>query len=122
MINIHGMVACGKRGGPTYLETVRVDTVTLSCPRGYVPCSEFTIPSDTICIEPERKKPDCPIIDMFLVKESAMNLWKDSFEFTAKNFGNFSDKDKTRLAYSKTHTRNKVVNNGEPVIDTVINT
>ena len=87
MTSIYDMVACGKRGGPTYLETVRVDTVTLSCPQGYVPCSEFTIPSDTICIEPERKRLDCPIIDMFLVKDSMVEFWGENYEYTNVSFG-----------------------------------
>ena len=42
MTAITGFTACAKRGGPTFLETVRVDPVSRICPRGYVKCSPNT--------------------------------------------------------------------------------
>ena len=50
MNRIVDKLPCGKRGGPNFLETVRVDKGTLRCPSGYMPCSIYTNPTDTICI------------------------------------------------------------------------
>ena len=61
-----GKIICGKRGGPTFLETVRVEKKTRKCPEGYVACSRFTGLTETICIEPD-KIDDCPIIDFLAI-------------------------------------------------------
>ena len=39
MTSITDMVACAKRGGPNFLDTIRPDPKTLKCPYSYVPCS-----------------------------------------------------------------------------------
>ena len=36
---IADVLPCGKRGGPNFIETVRVDKNTLRCPTGLEPCS-----------------------------------------------------------------------------------
>ena len=45
-----GIVICGKRGGPTFVETVRVDPISLKCPEDFTPCSALTPPSETVCV------------------------------------------------------------------------
>ena len=40
MTSLSGMTACGRRGGPNFVETVRVDPYTLECPQGLEPCSD----------------------------------------------------------------------------------
>ena len=51
MTSITGKIACGKRGGPTFLESIRVDPETEECPRTYVPCSAITEADDTVCVK-----------------------------------------------------------------------
>ena len=46
-----GMISCGKRGGPTFLETVRVDPMTKECPRGLVPCNYNSPADETVCVK-----------------------------------------------------------------------
>ena len=65
-----GMVVCGKRGGPTFIETNRVDPVTKLCARGLVPCSHTSPPGETVCVKEYEKEFECPILDLFIVKES----------------------------------------------------
>ena len=69
MTAINGMVACGKRGGPTFLETVRVDSVLMTCPEGYEPCSVETSPSETICMPLGSDMSECPILDLVIFNE-----------------------------------------------------
>ena len=69
MTSLSGMTACGRRGGPNFVETVRVDPYTLECPQGLEPCSEFTNANDTVCMEPYKKEYECPIIDLFVIKD-----------------------------------------------------
>ena len=53
MTNIAGMIACGKRGGPTFMNTIRVDPVTKECPQDTIPCSPYSDNTSTICIDPD---------------------------------------------------------------------
>ena len=69
MTSIDGMVACGKRGGPNFVDTVRVDPVTLKCPGGYEPCSYETNPSETVCLSKKIDKSQCPILDIVIISE-----------------------------------------------------
>lgn len=63
-----GIVICGKRGGPNFIETVRVNPGSLKCPKGFTPCSELTPPSETVCVEIDAdKESKCPIIDLFAI-------------------------------------------------------
>ena len=66
MTTIGGAIICGKRGGPTFTETKRVDNFSLKCPPGTELCSDATSPTNSICIAPESKS-DCPIIDLVIV-------------------------------------------------------
>ena len=70
MTAMSDMIACGKRGGPNFLETIRPDPLTYSCPRNYVPCSVFTNYNDTICVKEYERDYECPVIDMFIVHEA----------------------------------------------------
>ena len=67
MTVISDNIACAKRGGPSFLETVRVDPNTLKCPRNYVPCSMYTLATDTVCVKEYEAEFECPIIDLFVV-------------------------------------------------------
>ena len=78
MTSITGFTACAKRGGPTFLETVRVDPRTRVCPRGYVPCSTNTDRSDTVCVRDYEKEHECPIIDIVVIHENNIALYKSS--------------------------------------------
>jgi len=49
------------------LETIKVVPETGECPRSYVPCSNYTGPTDTICVKEYEKEFECPIIDLFVV-------------------------------------------------------
>ena len=70
MNRIVDKLPCAKRGGPNFIETVRVNNRTLKCPSGYMPCSIYTNPTDTICIPNDADKDaECPILDMFVVHE-----------------------------------------------------
>ena len=48
------MKLCGKRGGPTFLETVKVDPETLKCPEGTILCSEASDATEAVCMEPDK--------------------------------------------------------------------
>jgi hypothetical protein len=53
MTSFIGKVACAKRGGPTFLETVRVDPETKECPEDLVACSDYTTAENTVCVKDE---------------------------------------------------------------------
>ena len=73
MTSINGKVACAKRGGPNFLETIRPDPVTKECPRNHVPCSIYTNYTDTVCVKEYELDFECPIIDMFVVHENLID-------------------------------------------------
>ena len=66
MTNIAGMTLCAKRGGPSFIETIRVDTSTLKCPEGTVPCSQKSDASNTVCMAPSELE-QCPILDIMVI-------------------------------------------------------
>ena len=76
MTETYGKIICGKRGGPTFLETVRVEKKTRKCPENYVACSRFTGLTETVCIEPD-KIDDCPIIDLLAINNYSERAWKE---------------------------------------------
>ena len=87
MTSLSGKVACAKRGGPTFLETVRVDPASNECPRGYEPCSPYTSANDTVCVEPYKKEHECPIIDLMVVQDTSIPRMKASgFEVTDEGY------------------------------------
>ena len=51
MTAIGDHIPCAKRGGPTFVETIRVDKDTFKCPEPYQPCSNLTTPDETVCVE-----------------------------------------------------------------------
>lgn len=65
MTKIINVLPCGKRGGTSFINSVRVDPETLKCPQGLEPCSYFTKATDTICVKFEDKESECPILDVF---------------------------------------------------------
>ena len=108
MTAITDRVACAKRGGSNFLETVRPNYNTLECPRNYVPCSIFTTANDTVCVKEYEKDFECPIIDMFVVHENLIPyLTENGFEVTEDGYvqeGGY----KTHIAFSKKTTRKEV--------------
>ena len=104
MTSIQNRTACAKRGGPNFLETVRVDRRTGRCPKGYVACSPFTAQTDTVCMLPGQEY-NCPIIDLFVVHETMTTYLKlNGFSVTEMGYpqdGNFE----TFIAFSKYTTR-----------------
>ena len=76
MTSITDRIVCAKRGGPIFLETIRVNPTTGICPRGLVPCSKVTSMTDTVCIDPNERKEKCPIIDIFAVNETQADFFR----------------------------------------------
>lgn len=64
------MVVCGKRGGPNFIDSVRIGSGENRCPEGLQPCSKQTQISETICMEPEKIPAECPILDLVLATKS----------------------------------------------------
>ena len=129
MTNIAGMTACGKRGGPNFLETIRVDSQTKRCPRGTVPCSNYSDSTDTVCVEKDMTD-ECPIIDILVIYSESMDYYKKlGYQVTSKgwlssqestNSQESDDSYLTYLAFSKVKARVEV--GYSAVISTTINT
>lgn len=113
-----GFIACGKRGGPNFLETIRVDLMTKKCPDDLTPCSNFTAPDDTVCVKPYSVRFECPIIDVYIASEAELtDLLKRGYAATKLNYIN----PIKYLVFSKNATRDSLqVHN--PIIGTAINT
>ena len=75
MIGTEGVIICGKRGGPSFIEMKRVNPITLTCPRGFIPCSTETKATETVCLTPEQVPAECPIIDLVLVSDADLLGW-----------------------------------------------
>ena len=72
MTQLNGMILCGKRGGKSFINQTRVRPYKRTCANGLLPCSFHTSQTDTICVAPERKAEDCPILDIaFITKEKS---------------------------------------------------
>ena len=114
---------CAKRGGPSFMNTTRVDPALLRCPSGFSPCSRETKHTETICLEPERIPTDCPIIDMMLVKESEALSWQAD-GYTVIQSPRFvpikPDQAPRVLAFTKDKFRNYV--SGGPIMEIITNT
>ena len=71
MTNISGMKLCGKRGGNSFIDEVRVEPFTRKCPKNYEPCSPNTDATDTICVDASsgpNYKEKCPILDIVFIE------------------------------------------------------
>jgi len=87
MTSISDRTACAKRGGPNFLETKRVDSVTGECPPGLVRCSPWTSRTDTVCMKESELKEKCPIIDLFVVHEAMVPYLKENgFNITTTGY------------------------------------
>lgn len=69
MTGTEGVIFCGKRGGPSFINGTRVDPSTMLCPKGYMPCLNDKKATEKVCLEPERIPADCPIIDLVLLTD-----------------------------------------------------
>ena len=69
------MTACGKRAGPSLMDTVRIDAETFKCPIGYEPCSRETSPSETVCWPFGKNKVECPILDILVISIDSEPAW-----------------------------------------------
>lgn len=123
MSNLNGVIACAKRGGNDFLSSVRPNPknfINIQCPDDYVPCSNLTSRSETICVT---KLANCPILDILLIDESFASTWESKgYTVSDKSFGN-SEGTNSKLAFSKTtNTRYGIVGALEPIIDTAMNT
>ena len=76
MTNISGMVVCAKRGGPTFMETKRVDPFSLKCPRGTTPCLPNSHPA-TVCLEEEKHSTECPIVDILIIYNKDIEIYEN---------------------------------------------
>jgi len=74
MTDFMSKVACAKRGGPSFLETVRVDPESKECPEDFVPCSDYTTADNTVCVKEKKNEAEtyseCPIIDIGFIEAS----------------------------------------------------
>ena len=70
MTQLEGVRICGRRGGQSFLNTVRPNKDGV-CPDKTIPCSKNTSPENTICVEPGATENgisnDCPITEIKLV-------------------------------------------------------
>lgn len=64
MTKIYGVSFCARRGGSTFLDTVRVDPQVNSCPGDLKPCTQDTRATETTCVS---DLADCPILDIMVV-------------------------------------------------------
>ena len=65
MGQLNGVRFCGRRGGLPFVDVLRPDPKTLNCPKGSEPCSNFTKPSNTICMSPDLiENGICPITSL----------------------------------------------------------
>ena len=104
---------CAKRGGPSFIDTIRVEPVTQKCPKGHVPCSPHSSASETVCIA-QGQEYDCPIIDLLFIQEDMVSSMQDLGYTIVKSPSRY-------IAFSKTlgHTDSDNIN---PFIGSAINT
>ena len=121
MTSIDGILPCAKRGGANFLDTVRVDLKTYECPKGYKPCSPYTTPTDTICIEEDADpQEECPLLEIFVWPESLLSeLNQTMYEVTDNGFPSPDGTDKSVLVYSRVSSINTLTQS--PIISTEIN-
>ena len=120
MTSFSGKVACGKRGGPSFINSRRVGAYTWTCPDGFVPCSLTTLPTETVCIEPDKKPADCPILDFIVIHEEAARSYQN-IGYSVTEDGYLQDAGYyTKIAFSKNNARQQV--SAEPIISTAMNT
>lgn len=67
---IERSIVCGKNNGSTFLDAIRVDPKTKKCKDGYVACSKFTSPENTVCVPSTSDKKECPITKIEFVDKS----------------------------------------------------
>ena len=120
MTNIFGMKVCGKRGGHSFIDEVRVEPFTRKCPKNFEPCSPNTDATDTICVDSSsgpNYKEKCPILDIVFIESQNEEYYKDQgYEITAGAW----PRSGRKVAFSKTTARSFV--GKEPIIGTTINT
>ena len=109
MTSISDKTACGKRGGPTFLETRRVDPETGECPHPLVRCSPITNATDTVCVNEYEREYECPIIDIFVIHENNTQFFEENgFIVTTDGYYQPEGDYMTKIAFSKERTRVKV--------------
>ena len=133
MTSIKGMVACGKRGGIPFLDLAnvaffqrtapRIDPYTGECEPEYVPCSNYTMPSETVCVPINSDKSECPILDILVRREDAVSdLTSTGYKITENSY-DFGDNQRYKIAFSKFFSQQYDFDGArDPIIDLVINT
>ena len=118
------MLVCGKRGGPSFVQTVRVNPLYYKCPDGYERCSPHTSHSETICMPYENNKRDCPIIDMLVIAAEQEGMWRNrGYQTTSKTFYSLAENTfNLKIAFSKRTSRDKTEGSLEPIISATLNT
>ena len=118
------MLVCGKRGGPSFVQTVRVNPLYYKCPDGYERCSPHTSHSETICMPYENNKRDCPIIDMLVIAAEQEGMWRNrGYQTTSKTFYSLAGNTfNLKIAFSKRTSRDKTEGSLEPIISATLNT
>ena len=125
MTSLNGKTICGKRGGPNFIKTQRVDPNTASCPEGTIPCSEYSDATDTVCMSQSNIYKDfCPILDIVLIhRDDVLYYGIQGYNISVEGWpdlDNPANGDIYFLAFSKHKTREDV--GYGPVISTTINT
>ena len=102
--SIGGMTACGKRGGPALIQTMRVESRRTTCPAGYSPCSEETKPSETFLRPINENKDEFPILDFKVISVQKEQLYIEAgYKMTTKTYPvNRPDTSANKIALSKT--------------------
>ena len=125
MTAIGEVIVCGKRGGPSFLNTIRVNPQTFECPIGYEPCSKATSPSETVCWPVGESKENCPIVDILVIETESQYLWESKgYKTTENTFVQSSNSSAatTRIAFSKEQNRDKTEGARQPIISSSMNT
>ena len=123
MTNISGMIACGQRGGPSFIETMSTRPISGICPLGYHLCSDQTSPTESVCLPPEfSKDKHCPILDVLVISDSDSEKWRDNgYQITEKGYPT-SAESVAKIAFSKTTSRIAGDGPKEPIIHFTMNT
>ena len=97
MSQLHGVRICGRRGGQSFLNTVRPNKDGV-CPDKTIPCSNNTSPENTICVEPgvteDGISSDCPITEIKFVSSNEADQLDPAF-YKVLDF------NQRKLVYSK---------------------
>ena len=90
-----GKRVCGTLGGDPFYNVTRPNPTTMECPDGTSPCLSTTPANQTLCYPPDQLSAKCPITDLLIVDQSAVNAYQQA-GYTVRTFN-----DTASLVFSK---------------------